>query len=551
MAAENRATVRAAAGAFDLVIRGGTLVDGTGRPGRPADVGVRGDRITAVGDLSTVDPTSVATLLEVHGRVVAPGFVDPHGHSDGSILLDGALASHLHQGYTTQLQGNCGLSFAPVTDIGLDGLAVDLGTYGLEATWRTFGEYLDLIEAQPLGPNAAFLVGHGTLRGAILGPDSREPAPEELRAMVQLLEEALEAGAVGMSSGLIYAPGMHARPPEIERLVRTTARRGGLYATHMRNETDGLFDSLAESVAAVRAAGEGARLQVSHLKAGAQPVWGRAAEAVAFLESARREGLDVAADQYPYTAAATTLQTILPPPVLALPTDEIVAALRSRGARRRIRAQIDHGVSGWENVAQHPGWEGIRISWAASRPEWAGRSVAEIADETGHDPFDVALDALAEDRLDVSIVIECMDPDDVAAIAAVPWIAVCTDAEGRRPGHPILDAGVPHPRTYGSTARVLGELVRERGVLDLPTAIAKLSSVPAARLGLTNRGIIRKGWAADLVVFDPTTVADQATYDAPVAYPAGIDDVIVNGVPAVLGGQETGARPGRLLRRAS
>jgi N-acyl-D-amino-acid deacylase len=549
--AEGRTAARPATPAFDLVIRGGTLVDGTGRPGRPADVGVRGDRVTAVGDLSAVDATTVGLLLEIPGRVVAPGFVDPHGHSDGSILLDGALASHLHQGYTTQLQGNCGLSFAPVTDIGLDGLAVDLGTYGLEATWRTFAEYLELIEAQPLGPNAAFLVGHGTLRGAVLGPDSREPEPDELRTMVRLLEEALEAGAVGMSSGLIYAPGMHARPAEIERLVRATARRGGLYATHMRNETDGLFDSLAESVAAVRAAGEGARLQVSHLKAGAQPVWGRAAEAVAFLEAARREGLDVAADQYPYTAAATTLQTILPPSVLALPTDEIVAALRNRGARRRIRAEIDRGVSGWENVAQHPGWEGIRISWAASRPEWAGRSVAEIADETGHDPFDVALDALAEDRLDVSIVIECMDPDDVATIAAVPWIAVCTDAEGRRPGHPILDAGVPHPRTYGSTARVLGELVRERAVLDLPTAVAKLSSVPAARVGLIDRGIVRKGWAADLVVFDPATVADLATYDVPVAYPAGIEHVIVNGVAAVLDGQETGARPGRLLRRAS
>ena len=551
MAAERRTSVRPAAGSFDLVIRGGTLVDGTGRPGRAADVGIRGDRIAVVGDLSSVDPSGVELLLEIPGRVVAPGFVDPHGHSDGSILLDGALASHLHQGYTTQLQGNCGLSFAPVTEIGLDGLAVDLRTYGLEATWRTFAEYLELIEAQPLGPNAAFLVGHGTLRGAVLGPDRREPQPHELRAMVRLLEEALDAGAAGMSSGLIYAPGMHARPAEIERLVRETARRGGLYATHMRNETDGLFDSLAESVAAIRAAGEGARLQVSHLKAGAQPVWGRAAEAVAFLEAARREGLDVAADQYPYTAAATTLQTILPPGVLALPIDEIVAALADRGARRRIRSDIEQGVSGWENVARHPGWEGIRIGWAASHPDWAGRSVAEIADDTRDDPLEVALAALADDRLDVSIVIDCMHPDDVAAIAAVPWIAVCTDAEGRRPGHPILDAGVPHPRSYGSTARVLGELVRDRGVLDLPTAVAKLSSVPAARIGLADRGLVRRGWAADLVVFDPETVADRATYEAPVAYPAGIDHVIVNGVAAIVDGDETGLRPGRLLRRAA
>jgi dihydroorotase/N-acyl-D-amino-acid deacylase len=367
--------------------------------------------------------------------------------------------------------------------------------------------------------------------------------------MIRLLDEALDAGAVGMSSGLIYAPGMHARPPEIERLVRAVAKRGALYATHMRNETDGLFDSLAESVAAVRAAGEGGRLQVSHLKAGAATVWGRAGDAVQLLEAARAEGLDVAADQYPYTAAATTLQTILPPAVLAMSTDEIVAALGDRGTRREIRAAVESGVSGWENVARHPGWNGIRISWAASHPDWSGRSIGEIGAGTGRDPFEVALDALADDRLDVSIVIECMDPDDVATIAAVPWIAVCTDAEGRRPGHPILDAGVPHPRTYGSTARFLGELVRERGVVDLPGAVAKLTSVPAERLGLRDRGMVREGWAADLVVFDPTTVADRATYEKPVAYPRDIDHVIVNGVPAILDGQETGARPGRLLRR--
>lgn len=537
--------------AFDLLIRGGTLVDGTGRPSRPADVGVRGDRIVAVGDLSSVDPAGVGVVLDIPGRVVAPGFIDPHGHSDGSILLDGALASHLHQGYTTQLQGNCGLTFAPVTDLGLPALEVDLGTYGLEATWRTFTDYLELVEAQPLGPNAAFLVGHGTLRGAVLGPDARVPSPAELRAMIHLLDEALDAGAIGMSSGLIYAPGMHARPPEIERLVKAVAKRGALYATHMRNETDGLFDSLAESVAAVRAAGEGGRLQVSHLKAGASTVWGRAAEAVAVLEAARHEGLDVAGDQYPYTAAATTLQTILPPAMLAMGTDEIVEALGDRAARRRIRADVEAGVSGWENVARHPGWDGIRISWAASHPDWSGRSIGEIGDESRRDPFDVALDALADDRLDVSIVIECMDPDDVATIAAVPWIAVCTDAEGRRPGHPILDAGVPHPRTYGSTARFLGELVRERGVLDLPTAVAKLTSVPAERLGLRDRGVVRKGWAADLVVFDPVTVADRATYDAPVAYPAGIEHVVVNGTAAIIDGHETGARPGRLLRRGA
>ena len=215
-----------------------------------------------------------------------------------------------------------------------------------------------------------------------------------------------------------------------------------------------------------------------------------------------------------------------------------------------VRAEIARGISGWENIAADPGWAGIRISFAASRPEWAGRSLADLADDLHAEPSDLAFDALVEDRLDVSIVIECMDEADVETILAVPWIAVCTDAEGRRPGHPILDAGRPHPRTYGSTARVLGTYVRERRVLSLEAAVAKLSGVPAARLGLHDRGVIREGAFADLVVFDPATVDDAATYAAPAAYPTGIDHVIVNGRAAILDGAETGDRPGRLLRRS-
>jgi dihydroorotase/N-acyl-D-amino-acid deacylase len=318
----------------------------------------------------------------------------------------------------------------------------------------------------------------------------------------------------------------------------------------MRNEADGLFASLDESITTVRAGGPAARLQVSHLKCGSRAVRGRAGEAVARLETARADGLDVAADQYPYTAAATTLATILPPALQGLGVDACVAALTDPHVRDIVRAEIARGISGWENIAADPGWSGIRISFAASRPEWAGRSLADLADDLHADPADLAFDALVEDRLDVSIVIDCMDEADVEVIMAVPWIAICTDAEGRRPGHPILDAGRPHPRTYGSTARVLGTYVRERDVLSLETAVAKLSGVPAARLGLHDRGAIREGAFADLVVFDPATVDDAATYATPAVYPIGIDHVIVNGRAAILDGAETGDRPGRLLRRA-
>jgi len=540
--------------AFDLLLRGGTVVDGTGSPRRVADVGVLGDRILAVDELSAVDAGDVAQLIDATGLVVAPGFIDPHGHSDGSLFVDGALVSHLRQGYTTQLSGNCGDTLAPITDAGRELIELALRPNQLTARWRTFGEYLDAVAAESLGLNVAFLVGHGTVRGAVMGLEARSATDLEQQAMMQEVEAALDVGAFGLSSGLIYQPGIHANADEMAALVTAATRRGGLYATHMRNESDGLFASLTESIDTVRAARDagavGPRLQVSHLKCGSHAVWGRAAEAIAVLEDARTEDLDVAADQYPYTAAATTLATILPPGLLGLGVDECVAALGDREVRDRAVAEMERGVSGWENVSLDPGWAGIRISFAPSHPDWSGRSLAELGESLGADPADLALDALIDDRLDVSVVIDCMDEADVETILAVPWIGVCTDAEGRRPGHPILDAGRPHPRTYGSTARVLGRYVRDREALTLETAVAKLSGVSAARTGLRDRGVLREGAFADLVVFDPTTVADDATYERPSRHPVGIEHVIVNGRPAVLAGQETGERAGLLLRRA-
>ena len=540
--------------AFDLLLRGGTVVDGTGAPSRRADVGVLGDRILAIDDLSVVDGADVGQLIDAAGLVVAPGFVDPHGHSDGSLFVDGGLASHLRQGYTTQLSGNCGETLAPITDVGRELIELSLRPNRLTARWRTFGEYLDAVEGESLGLNVAFLVGHGTVRGAVLGAEAEVASESERSAMVGEVEAAMDAGAFGLSTGLIYAPGVHADPDEIAALVGAATRRGGLYATHMRNEGAGVFASLAESIATIRAARDSGavepRLQVSHLKCGARAVWGRAHEAIAMLERARTDGLDVAADQYPYTAAATTLTTILPPSLLGLGVQDCLAALGDHEVRDRVIAEMERGISGWKNVTTDPGWAGIRISFAASHPEWAGRSLAELGEEMDADPADIALDVLVDDLLDVSVVIDCMDDGDVQTILAVPWVGVCTDAEGRRPGHPILDAGRPHPRTYGTTARVLGTYVRERGTLGLETAVAKLSGVPAARLGLRDRGVLREGAFADLVAFDPLTVADDATYEQPSRHPVGIQHVVVNGRVAVLEGQETGERAGRLLRRA-
>jgi len=542
---------------LDLVIRHGTLVDGTGVPGRPADVGVEGDRITVIGDLAGVADADVETVIDARGHVVAPGFVDPHGHSDPNVLLDGALASHLRQGYTTQLSGNCGDTLAPLTPSSRARLGPFLAAHELDPDWTTFGEYLERVETQALGLNVAFLVGQGTVRAAVLCPSDRAPDAAELARMAAHVDEAMDAGAFGISTGLIYAPGIHARPDEIAALVAAAARHGGMYATHMRNEADGVAGAIDEAVATARAAerlagpGHAVRLQVSHLKAAARSVYGHGPALVARLERARAEGLDVGADQYPYTAAHTTLATILPPDLLALDLDDAVAALRDPSTRARIRREQAEGIDGWENVAGDPGWEGIVVSFCPSRPSWAGRSLAAIAGDEGGDPAELAMDALADDRLGVDCVLHCMDDRDVDAIMAVPWISVCTDAGARRLDHPILGCGVPHPRAYGTTARVLGRYVRERGVLPLETAVAKLSAVPAAQIGLRDRGVVREGWLADLVVFDAATVIDPGTFERPAQYASGIRDVVVNGRLAVRDGAETGGRPGRLLRRSA
>ncbi len=537
--------------AFDLLIRGGTVVDGTGRPGVRGDVGISGDRIAAVGDLSAADPRGIGQVIEAADLVVCPGFVDPHGHSDASLLVDPTVASHLHQGYTTQLSGNCGETLAPLTKLSREPVELMLAATERTPRWRTFAGYLEAIEAEALGPNHAFLVGHGTIRSAVVGPAARRATDPELKAMVRHLREALEAGAIGLSSGLIYPPGIHAPSDELVRLATVCAKRGGLYASHIRNESDGLFDALDEAVATIRAAGPGARLQVSHLKAGSLSTWGRGPDAVERLEEARLEGLDVAADQYPYTAAATTLEVVLPPAMLALSIEAIVDALGDRAVRDRIKLEIAVGEPGWENAGVDPGWDGLRVSDSPTHGDWVGHTLAELGTELERDPADVAFDLLADDRLESRIVIECMSEPDVAAIMAVPWIAICTDAGGHRPGHPILGGGIPHPRAYGSAPRVLGRYVREREVLSLETAVAKLTSVPAARIGLTDRGVIRRGVFADLVVFDPKTVLDEATVLEPHRYPTGIGTVIVNGVAAILDGVETGRRAGRLLRRVA
>jgi N-acyl-D-amino-acid deacylase len=535
---------------FELLIRGGMLVDGSGTPARRADVAVGDGRIEAVGDLSALDGRAVGRVLEAAGLVVCPGFIDVHGHSDASVFLDGQLLSLLAQGITTHISGNCGEGLAPVTPAGRELLGLGLaGASALERVWSDVRGYLEQVEALELGPNVGFLVGHGTVRASVLGAAPRAPEAGELANMVRAIEDGLESGAFGVSSGLIYAPGIHAAYEELAACVEPAARRGALYATHIRNESGGLFEGLAEAVAVAWGEGIPARLQVSHLKAGAQVVWGQGPEALRFLDEARRMGLDVAADQYPYTAAATSLATILSPELLALAPADAARALREPAVRAELATAIATRSDGWENVAGDPGWAAIRVTDAAGHREWQGRSFSELGEELRRTPLEVACDLLADEGLEVGIAVECMAEPDVEAILASAEVAVCTDAAGLRPAHPILGAGRVHPRAYGSFPRVLGHYVRERRTISLERAVHKMTALPAGRLGLVRRGEVREGWAADLVVFDPLAVADCATESAPHLLPAGIAAVIVNGALALEDGRETGVRAGRLLRR--
>ena len=518
---------------FDLVLPRRDARRRVGRSRAPADVGVRGDRIAAIGDLSAVADGDVASVIDVRGLVVAPGFVDPHGHSDGTLFVDGALASHLHQGYTTQLSGNCGYTFAPL-DAASRGRAsrrtsrrsgsTRAGRRSPATSTRSTGSRSD----QRRVPRRPRDGARGRPRAGDRAPDAAE-----LAAMVRHVDEALDAGAVGVSSGLIYAPGIHG--PRTRWRRSSPPRAGAAACTRptcatSRTASTGRSTRRSRPRAAGErpAAGPAPGLAPQGRREGGL---GRRARAlVERLERARAAGHDVAADQYPYTAASTTLATILPPAILALEPEDAVAALRDPARRARIRDLQASGISGWENVAQDPGWDGIVIARATSRPEWNGRSLAAIAEQLGGDPFDLALDVLADDRLDVDIVLHCMDEADLEAIMRVPWIAVCTDAGGRRPGHAILDDGVPAParlRLDGPGARPVRARARrpaardrgreaERGAggADRPDAIA---------------GQVREGWAADLVVFDPATVLDEATYERPARYPTGIPHVVVNG----------------------
>lgn len=538
---------------YDLILRGGTVVDGTGRPGRAGDVAISGGVIAAEGKVEG----PARRVLPVEGMVVCPGFIDIHSHSDLSLPDLPTADSKVRQGVTTEVVGNCGFTLAPTRTEQLgalrDYLSNTIVVKGgpLELPWATLAQFMDWLGRQGLSVNVAALVGQGTLRVAVMGFSGRPPDEAQLDLMRQMLSRELAWGAFGMSTGLAYVPDAFTTTGELVALSHLVREAGGILSVHLRDEGILWEEAVREVVTVVRETG--VSLQISHLKAEGRRSWGRARERLAYLRRLREEGLPVDADQYPYTAFGSGLQDLVPPWVRARGVERMAALLAQPAVREKVKAQMkgsEPADPGWQAPLLDLEWADIRISHVGSQrnAHLQGLTLEEIGGLKGKEPADVVLDLLVEERAHVKMVARAMQEDDVRAILADPEVMVASDGRAASPDGP--DPGSrPHPRYYGTFPRVLGRYVRDEGVLTLEGAIRKMTYLPARKLGLPDRGVIAPGCTADLCVFDPSRVADRATFDDPHRFPEGIRYVFVNGVPVVEEGFHTGARPGHILRR--
>jgi N-acyl-D-amino-acid deacylase len=526
---------------LDLKIEGAMVIDGTGRAGSRADVGVRGEQIAAVGDLSR-EPAG--RVLNASGRVLSPGFIDMHSHSDWRLWANRRAESKVRQGVTTEVVGNCGFSPAPVSAPFVEEMkrfALYIPT-GMDFAWRSVGEYLRAFDRGGTALNVVQLVGHGTLRLAAMGFARRPATATELTAMQRMLGEAMDEGAWGISTGLIYAPGSYATTEEIIEVARAAVRQRGFYASHIRGEGSTLLDAVREAIRIGREAD--LPVQISHVKASGRPNWGKVVDALALIDAARAEGQDVMGDVYPYTASSTSLRTLLPDWVLEGGVDEMLKRLEDASVRGRIRREIEAPGGG---LVDRVGWDNVMIAWCPRRKEAEGRRIADIAAAAGLDPLDTVFALLRDGQGVASVILFQLDEADLRRALAHPHVMIGSDGSALAP-HGELGRGRHHPRSYGTFPRVLGHYARDERLLSLPQAVHKMTGLPARRLGLRDRGVIREGAKADLVIFDPRTVGDVATYEAPHRYPRGIEHVLVNGRFVIRDGEHTGSLPGTLLR---
>ncbi len=500
---------------LDLVLQNGRVIDGTGNPWIVADVGIRKGKIAAIGDLSR---RRAKRVIDVAGMVVAPGFIDVHAHVERSIDERPTADNFLYDGVTAIITGNCG------------GSSTDLGAY------------FKALENNGLSINLASLVGHNSIRRAVIGEDDRAPTAQELQQMQTLVAKAMQEGAVGLSTGLIYTPGTFAETDEVVALAKTAAQHSGIYASHIRNEDHRVFDAIDEAVHIGRTAN--IPVEISHFKITGKANWGRSHELIEKIRTYRNEGIDVTVDQYPYTASSTRLGVLLPSWALAGGRDSLNIRLKDPDRRAAIKREM-------KKIVDQMGFGDYRWAYVAGcswEPSYEGKSLSEI-NEMREQPSDLEHEMetilyMMEQGERVQMVYHKMNEEDVQRIMQFPMAMVASDA-----GIPQFGKGSPHPRAYGANARVLGRYVREKGILTLEEAVRKMTSLPAQRFQLENRGLLRPGYAADIVVFDPETVDDRATFEAPHAYATGFRFVLVNGAPVIEEGKHNGNRPGIVLRK--
>jgi N-acyl-D-amino-acid deacylase len=530
--------------AWDILIRGGQVVDGSGRRGEAADVAVAGGRIAAIGKSLA---GYAAKTIDAAGLAVTPGFIDIKTHSDFTLPINPKAESKVRQGVTTEIIGHCGFSVAPILPGRLDLIRDYLSASAPWLPFRetSFPEYLDTFPS--VAVNAGMLVGHHTLRLNTMGMRAGPPSRAELDHMTALLDEALTAGALGLSTGLFTPPGSYAERDEIVALCRVLKRRKARYFTHLRDESNRVLESVEEAIDIARTCG--VHVEIVHLKCSGLDNWGKAAQVLAMLEQAREEGLDIDCDSYPYAAGSNPLKNLLPQWVQEGGLEAMLQRLALPETRARIRSDVARdGLNNWGRIQS---WDAVQISISPHLPEHAGETFGALAAARGHDPVDVVCDYLIADKGATRVLITSIAEDDIREIVRSPSALVGSD------GNCVADYGIvaqgkPHPRFYGTFPRIIGRYVRDERLLPLERAIHKMTGASARALGLRDRGLLRAGWHADIAVFDPEDFIDRATYAEPHQYPTGArTTVIVDGTLVVENTRHTGALPGRVLRRAA
>src|SRR5438477_6681154 len=528
---------------FDVIIKGGTVYDGTGAQPRHVDLAIRGDRLPGVGDFKTA---KAKTVIDATSLALAPGFINMLSWSNESLIEDGRSQSEIRQGVTTEIMGE-GESMGPVNDRVREHMLRQQSDIKYEIKWNTLAEYLRYLEARGVSCNVASFIGATTIRENVIGFEDKRPTPEQLDQMRELVRKEMEAGALGIGTSLIYPPAFYAKTEELIELCKVASKYQGKYISHMRSEGNRLLEALDELLRISREAGIPA--EVYHIKAAGQSNWGKIDNLLSRIEAAQKEGLKITADMYTYTAGGTGLDACLPPWTEDGGYPALFKRLRDASTREKIKAQVQAPSDEWENMylaaggAEHIVLVGFK---SEKLKPLTGKTLAEIATMRGKGPIDTAMDLIAEDESRIGTIYFMISEKNIKKELAKPWISFGSDEASQAPEGVFLKSN-PHPRAYGNFARVLGKYVRDEKVIPLTEAVRRLSGLPAMNLGLDHRGFIKEGMFADIVVFDPTTIADRATFEKPHQYAVGVKHVFVNGTQVIKDGEHTGAKPGRAL----